>query len=43
MSEAMALDRGGCRAHAVAELSLDRMVDRYEDLYLQLVGRRLAA
>ena len=41
--EAMTLDRAACRAHAVAELSLARMVDRYEDLYLQLVDRRLAA
>ena len=41
--EAMTLDRDGCRAHAVAELSLGRMVDRYEDIYLQLVDRRLAA
>ena len=41
--EAMSLDRDGCRAHAGAELSLGRMVDRYEDLYLQLVDRRLAA
>ena len=32
-----------CRAHAVAALSLDRMVDRYEDLYRELVDRRLAA
>ena len=41
--EAMSLDRDACRAHAVAELSLGRMVDRYEDIYLQLVDRRLAA
>jgi glycosyltransferase involved in cell wall biosynthesis len=43
ITDAMTLDRAGCRAHAVAELSLSRMVDRYEDLYLQLVDRRLAA
>lgn len=41
--EAMTLDRDACRAHAVAELSLTRMVDRYEDIYLQLADRRLAA
>jgi glycosyltransferase involved in cell wall biosynthesis len=43
IGEALTLDRADCRAHAVAELSLGRMVDRYEDLYLQLVDRRLAA
>ena len=43
IADAMTLDRAGCRARAVAELSLGRMVDRYEDLYLQLVDRRLAA
>jgi glycosyltransferase involved in cell wall biosynthesis len=41
--EAMTLDRAACRAHAVAELSLGRMVDRYEDTYVQLVDGRLAA
>ena len=41
--EAITLDRDRCRQHAVAELSLQRMVDRYEEIYLQLVGRRLAA
>ncbi len=43
ISEALTLDRAGCRAHAVAELSLGRMVDRYEDLYHHLLDRRLAA
>jgi glycosyltransferase involved in cell wall biosynthesis len=43
IGEAMALDRSRCRAHAVAELSLGRMVDLYEDLYRHLLDRRLAA
>ena len=43
MRDALTLDRARCRAHAVAELSLDRMVDRYEDQYVRLLGRRLAA
>lgn len=41
--EAAELDRTRCREHAVAALSLDRMVDTYEDLYRGLVDRRLAA
>lgn len=41
--DALDLDRGRCRDRAVAELSLDRMVDRYEDEYARLLGRRLAA
>ncbi len=41
--EAVDLDRVGCREHAEARLSLDRMVDAYEDVYRQLVSRRLAA
>ena len=43
ISEAVDLDRARCREHAVAELSLERMVDSYEDLYRRLVGTRLAA
>lgn len=43
IGEAITLDRTRCRERAEAELSLGRMVDRYEDLYLDLVGRRLAA
>ena len=41
--EAAALDRSRCREHAEARLSLGRMVDLYEDLYLGLQGQRLAA
>lgn len=41
--EAMTLDRTACRARAVAELSLERMVVRYEATYAQLLDRRLAA
>jgi glycosyltransferase involved in cell wall biosynthesis len=41
--EAATLDRARCRAHAVADLSLERMVDRYEDLYARMLGLRLAA
>lgn len=37
------LDRAHCREHAVNNLSLSRMVDLYEDLYAELVTRRLAA
>lgn len=43
ITDALTLDRAACRAHAVAELSLARMVDRYEDLYTALVLGRLAA
>lgn len=43
IGEALALDRDSCRGHAVAELSLGRMVDRYEDLYRHLLDRRVAA
>ena len=41
--EAAELDRARCRERAVAALSLDRMVDSYEDLYRGLVDRRIAA
>ena len=37
------LDRTHCREHAVSNLSLERMVDLYEDLYAGLLGARLAA
>lgn len=43
IGEAATLDRSRCREHAVADLSLARMVDRYEGLYSQLRGHRLAA
>lgn len=43
MTDAMTLDRARCRAHAESELSLDRMVDRYEDLYVELLAGGLAA
>lgn len=43
IQEAALLNRTRCRERAVAELSLDRMVDRYEDLYAQLMDQRLAA
>lgn len=43
IGEAVTLDRARCRERAEAELSLDRMVDRYEELYLHLGERRLAA
>lgn len=43
IGESALLDRGRCREHAVADLSLTRMVDRYEQLYAQLAGHRLAA
>lgn len=41
--DAAALDRTRCREHAVSHLSLARMVDRYEELYSQIMRRRLAA
>ena len=41
--DAMTLDRARCRAHAESALSLERMVDLYEDLYLQLLRGRVAA
>lgn len=41
--EAAALDRGRCRERAVAHLSLTRMVDRYEELYSQVMDGRIAA
>lgn len=41
--EAADLDRTRCREHAVADLSLARMVDGYEDLYGRMLGQRLAA
>ncbi|HEY0642646.1 MAG TPA: hypothetical protein VGD39_04445, partial [Nocardioides sp.] len=41
--DAMTLDRARCRAHAEAALSLERMVDLYEELYLQLLRGRVAA
>lgn len=40
---AAGLDRARCREHASKNLSLSRMVDLYEDLYTELVTRRLAA
>ncbi|WP_235529739.1 glycosyltransferase [Nocardioides sp. Soil774] len=43
IGEAATLDRGRCRARAVEALSLTRMVDDYEDAYVRLLGRRLAA
>lgn len=43
ITDAATLDRGRCRAHAVAALSLERMVDDYEDQYVRLLGHRLAA
>jgi glycosyltransferase involved in cell wall biosynthesis len=43
ITAALALDRGRCREHAVADLSLERMVDRYEDLYRELLRGRVAA
>ena len=43
MRDAAGLGRTRCREHAVAHLSLERMVDLYEDLYAGLQGRRLAA
>ncbi len=41
--DATTLDRRRCREHALAALSLERMVDRYEDLYSRLLALRLAA
>jgi len=41
--DAMTLDRARCRAHAESALSLARMVDLYEDLYLHLLRGRVAA
>jgi glycosyltransferase involved in cell wall biosynthesis len=41
--DATTLDRARCREHAESALSLGRMVDLYEDLYLQLVRGRVAA
>ena len=41
--DAMTLDRAQCRAHAEAALSLERMVDLYEELYHQLLRGRVAA
>lgn len=43
IGDAAALDRGRCRSRAVEALSLERMVDDYEDAYVRLLGRRLAA
>lgn len=43
MRDAVELDRGRCREHALADLSLERMVDRYEDLYSEVLHRRVAA
>ena len=43
IQEAALLDRGTCRARAVEDLSLERMVDLYEDLYSELIGHRLVA
>ncbi len=41
--DAAVLDRARCREHAAAHLSLARMVDRYEELYSQIMVRRHAA
>lgn len=41
--EAVTLDRVRCRAHAEEQLSLTRMVDLYEDRYLELLAEGLAA
>jgi glycosyltransferase involved in cell wall biosynthesis len=41
--DAVTLDRGRCRAHAESDLSLARMVDLYEDLYVGLLAGGLAA
>ncbi len=43
MTDALMLERVRCRARAEAELSLTRMVDRYEELYLDMLQSRLAA
>jgi glycosyltransferase involved in cell wall biosynthesis len=43
IQDAVDLDRARCREHAVSDLSLERMVDGYEDLYSRLLGHRLAA
>ncbi|QIK74607.1 glycosyltransferase family 4 protein [Nocardioides piscis] len=43
IGEAARLDRARCREHAVTELSLTRMVDRYEALYRSLAHQREAA
>lgn len=43
MRDAVELDRGRCREHALAHLSLERMVDRYEQLYSEVRPGRLAA
>lgn len=43
MRDAVELDRGRCREHAVTHLSLERMVDRYQQLYSEMRHRRLAA
>ncbi|MCY7402829.1 MAG: glycosyltransferase family 4 protein [Nocardioides sp.] len=41
--DATGLHRSSCRQHAVSHLSLERMVDLYEDLYVELLSARLAA
>jgi glycosyltransferase involved in cell wall biosynthesis len=43
IADATTLDRARCRAHAVDNLSLSRMVDLYEDLYVELLAGGLAA
>jgi glycosyltransferase involved in cell wall biosynthesis len=43
ISEAALLPRAGVRRHAETELSIERMVDEYERLYLALSGMRVAA
>jgi hypothetical protein len=43
MEEAVTLDRVQCRAHAERDLSLTRMVDLYEGLYVDLLAGGLAA
>lgn len=43
IGEALTLDRARCRARAEDALSLERMVDAYEDLYVRLLRGRVAA
>lgn len=40
VGRATAIDRAGCRAHAVARFSSDRMVDDYERLFRRVVDAR---
>jgi glycosyltransferase involved in cell wall biosynthesis len=43
ISDAALLPRGAVRRHAESELSIERMVDDYEQLYVSLSGMRVAA